>query len=99
MYNEKLMCTAYKCDHYISHERDALIFTIHFEGKRGFDSESAEAAGPYFLLKNQESLEYYNLRYGGQSIQRFKKKTDDLLIYHAYVILFSIIALQWVLLL
>lgn len=90
-YNEKTLCTAYKCEHIATHKDDSIFFLINFEGELGFDSDSAEIGGPFIMLKNEDLLEYYNLRYGAESTRSNVDKKGVKMVYVAEAI-FLVIA-------
>lgn len=62
-YNELTYLTPYRFEHYSS----AAYFVLAYDAGLGFDSSSAEQHGPFTLLKTQDYIEFYNLRYGAIS--------------------------------
>ena len=76
------------------HEKDLIFFLINFEGELGFDSDSAELGGPFLMLKNEEILQYYNLRYGAQSTRSYSfKARKGELVYtaEAFLLLIAVV--------
>ena len=70
-YNEKSLCTAYKCEHSAPDEKDKIYFMMYFDGPVGFDSPNAALGGPFVVLKSDNYVEYYNLRYGASSTKDY----------------------------